>query len=143
MRNIKVNGEAIFPICIVLDETQQSGDYRAVYPQKRAGKIWVPMRLLQQWLPAAPDGGENGIGQGAYRALRGVNWGARNADVEIGSRWIETSEAGVRSRVEMSAPAWDAGGDAGGVTMVELVPFVRALGGNIAFQDGIVHLQFR
>lgn len=137
---IFVDNRRAWPLCAAM-ENQHTKELELVYPQRRRSSIWVPLRLIKEWLPPAKDGADNALGQGAYRAMRGINWGARNIGVEIGSRYLDVTAPGITQKIAMTAPAYDERG----MTMVELGPTILALGGKILWDSKKqqVHVKFR
>lgn len=128
-RNVFVNGEKQSEVCVPLDTTTDDGEYAAVYAQHRVQSWWIPLRLLANWLPTNQE--TPTLAQGAYRAMRGLSWRNRNVDVEIGNRVLEGTVGGKRTLVFMSEPAFETGG----MTMVELAPALRLLGGSAKYDD--------
>jgi hypothetical protein len=135
----EVNGEAPLERCIVVGKERQGGEYPAVYPVRKNGKIWVPMRLLQQWFAYVKDreSKSNDIVQSATRERAGLNVGVRNIVAMLGKSELEASENGtVLGHFKMSAPAYREKG----VTMIELAPAMQALGGRITLKNGVTRL---
>lgn len=126
-RNIFVNGQQQNEVCVVLRNSKGENELPVVYAQRRGHSWWVPLRLLASWLPTGKDSPH--LGQGAYKAMRGLSWRRRSIDVEIGNRVLNGTVDGQRALVYMSQPAFEVNG----VTMVELAPAMRLLGGTARF----------
>lgn len=140
IRHFQVDGQFPLQRCIVLRQGTGKNGLGQIYPREIGGKIWVPIRLLQQWLPPSRDGFSNDVAQAALPTYVGLNWGERNVTAVTGERELEATEGGkTLGRYKMNAPAFIENG----VTMVELLPAVQAVGGRVTTQNGIVKLWFR
>ncbi|BCM93147.1 hypothetical protein IAD21_05035 [Abditibacteriota bacterium] len=128
-KNISINGSNVYPRAQFVGDPKSGREYKVVYPRKIGSSIWVPLRLISEWLPPAPrdkySSGE--VSQGAYRVYRGLYWNGLNVGTEVGTPYLDVTGQGYQGRSKMSAPSFDQEG----ATMVELTPLVLALGGKV------------